>query len=112
MNEFLRQGDVGIQRVTKKPSGLKPIPTDRGRVILAYGEQTGHAHQVVAMMHHAEPPCALMEDPETGKRYLFVDRPCSLVHEEHGPIALAPGCYEVIRQREYVAADLARNVAD
>jgi len=28
------------------PAGLASVPRDRGRVVLAYGEATGHAHAI------------------------------------------------------------------
>jgi hypothetical protein len=70
------------------------IPRDHGRIILAEGEATGHAHAVDS------PEAALLELAE-GERYLRVDAPCDLVHEEHAAIVLDPGLYRVIRQREY-----------
>lgn len=107
MNAQMRQGDVF----------LRPASTVAGRrldgpVVLAYGEVTGHAHQVVADPADVgeTPPAALFEDPD-GARYLLVERPCLLVHEEHGPIHLAPGAYHVIRQREY-SPEAVRNVSD
>jgi hypothetical protein len=107
MKQF-RQGDVLIQRVrTRAPKGRQV--TDQGRVILAYGEVTGHAHEIVAPPDEL-PPAQLFEEPD-GTRYLFVDRACALVHQEHGPIALAPGVYRVVRQREY-SPEAIRNVAD
>lgn len=123
----IRQGDVYVAQVQGRAKAGKEI-TDNGRVILAYGEQTGHAHEVIeatnnsarqsasAALYQANetetiPPAQLFEEPD-GTRYLFVDRPCLLVHQEHGAIALTPGTYRVVRQREYVAADLNRSVAD
>ena len=104
-----RQGDVLIQQMLKRePKGQQV--TDHGRVILAYGEVTGHAHEVVGPMVDTPPPAQLFEEPD-GTRYLFVDRACALVHQEHGPIALAPGCYKITRQREY-SPEAIRNVAD
>jgi len=35
-------------------------------------------------------------------RCLLVEEPATLVHQEHDAIALAPGAYEIRRQREYV----------
>lgn len=108
----IRQGDVLVAQVRLRAKSGKAI-VDNGRVILAYGEVTGHAHEVVAdaAVVPAGPPAQLFEEPD-GARYLFVDLPCLLTHQEHGPIALVPGCYKVTRQREYVAADLNRSVAD
>lgn len=44
---MFRQGDVLIRPVASIPDGLKKVPLDKGRVILAYGEVTGHAHAVI-----------------------------------------------------------------
>ena len=106
-----RQGDVFLQQVRiRERKGQEVL--DQGRVILAYGEVTGHAHEIIdAVTEEQLPPAQLFEEPD-GTRYLFVDRACALVHQEHGPIALAPGVYQVIRQREYVASDISRSVAD
>lgn len=107
----MRQGDVFVQQVQKRERSGRAI-SDQGRVILAYGEVTGHAHEVVAETKAIEgvPPAQLFEEPD-GTRYLFVDRPCSLIHQEHGPIALKTGCYKVTRQREYSPEEI-RLVAD
>jgi hypothetical protein len=42
-----RQGDVLIERIAKMPTSTTPVARDAGRVILAYGEVTGHAHAIV-----------------------------------------------------------------
>jgi hypothetical protein len=44
---MMRQGDVLVRAVSRIPEGLKAVPLDKGRVILAYGEVTGHAHAIV-----------------------------------------------------------------
>lgn len=109
-NQF-RQGDVFLDAVKALPAGGALVPLDRGRLILAYGEVTGHAHAVVDATMPAEiPPARLFESPD-GERYLLVDRPCALTHEEHGRIELAPGAYRVVRQREYFPSEI-RQVAD
>jgi hypothetical protein len=43
-----RQGDVYLRRVEALPKELREIPRDGGRIILAYGELTGHAHAIDA----------------------------------------------------------------
>jgi hypothetical protein len=48
MRTMKRQGDVLLIPVDEIPAGLKTVPRDNGRVILAYGEATGHAHAVRA----------------------------------------------------------------
>jgi len=108
-----RQGDVGLVPTTRQPSANATPIRDRGRTILAYGEVTGHAHEVVAGVANPDPvpAMALFEEPD-GTRLLVVRGPAALQHEEHGPIALVPGrTYEVIQQVEWSLDDV-RAVAD
>lgn len=101
-----RQGDVFIERVrSPKTSMLTPIEAEQGRVVLAHGEATGHAHAIPA--DHAR----LYEHPKTKARYLRVVQPTELRHEEHRPIALRPGMYRITRQRVYEPKGI-RTVAD
>lgn len=116
--QIIRQGDVLIQKTRKRPSASAKVVADHGRVILAYGEVTGHAHEVVT----AAPPVPgrrtrddvpaqqLFEEPD-GTRLLVVRGPAMLRHEEHAPLVIPTGTYEVIRQREY-SPEAIRNVAD
>lgn len=41
-----RQGDVLVERVGLLPQKLTPVARENGRVILAHGEVTGHAHAI------------------------------------------------------------------
>lgn len=109
--KLVRQGDVLLRQTKKAPTASARRVTDQGRVILAYGEQTGHAHEVIGV-DNADPVPAmeLFEEPD-GSRVLVVKRDALVRHEEHGPVSLAPGHYEVIRQREY-SPEAIRNVAD
>ena len=100
-----RQGDVLVIGIEAPPPGA--IKTDRQgrRIVLAWGEVTGHAHAVADL--HVE---AFERD---GQMFLRVpDEPATLRHEEHDPIELPPGAYEVRRQREYVPAVRPRWVED
>jgi hypothetical protein len=102
---LLRQGDVLlIARAAKPTCALTPRPADRGRVILAYGEVTGHAHALDAAL------AELFED-RAGGLFLRASAGAALAHEEHGTIQVAPGWYEIRRQREYSPTEL-RQVAD
>jgi hypothetical protein len=94
--EPFRQGDVLIQPVDEIPAGLQPVPLDNGRVILADGEATGHAHAVEGDVQFLAADLADLEE-----RFLRVETEAHVVHEEHGTIALPPGNYRVRRQREY-----------
>lgn len=96
-----RQGDVLIQRVEQLPVDAKP---DKGRVILAHGEVTGHAHEIA--MDAAE---AWKLDGQTVA--LALNKNASVTHQEHASIPLTPGTYLVTRQREY-SPEAIRNVAD
>ena len=94
----VRQGDVLLVPAEAVPTGAKSVRRDGGRVILAYGEVTGHAHAIRSTA------ARLLEAQE--ERYLVTSDTVTLEHEEHGPIAIAPGTYRVVIQREYVPADI------
>jgi hypothetical protein len=102
---IVRQGDVMVYAAPKsvKPEPAALIARDRDRVVLAYGEVTGHAHAI----HDAE--ADLFALPDTDDRFLRIMAASgvSLVHEEHASITIPPGDYIVRRQREYVSADMA-----
>lgn len=102
-----RQGDVLIRRIDALPvTELQPIARDKGRVVLAYGEVTGHAHAIV------DPGVNFLINQQTLERYLEVKDPVAFLrHEEHSEIQLPAGLYQIIQQREYTPEGL-RNVAD
>lgn len=115
-----RQGDVLIVPVEEVPDGLKQVEKEKGRVVLAHGEVTGHAHAVEGDAQLlAEPPADAADElitpaqaEELERMFLFVgDGGAQVVHEEHGTIALSPGRHEVRRQREYAPEEI-RRVAD
>lgn len=110
--QLVRQGDVLVRPTKNTPSAQATRITDQGRVILAYGEVTGHCHEVAPVVDNADPVPAmeLFEEPD-GSRILVVRRDALLQHDEHGRIPLVPGHYDVIRQREY-SPEAIRNVAD
>jgi hypothetical protein len=110
-----RQGDVLIM---KAPPGIVPgkaVPRDGGRVVLAYGEVTGHAHALVddgiELFELAVDQDGRSPVNDNSARLLVVPKPAALTHEEHAPIHLDPGQYVVIRQREYTPERL-QYVAD
>ena len=106
--KIYRQGDVLIRVARIGTPGIvraEIARDDRGRLILAAGEATGHHHAIDALA------ARLFRGEKPGVCYLLLEEPATLGHEEHAPIALAPGNYEVIRQREY-SPEAIRNVAD
>jgi hypothetical protein len=103
---MFRQGDVLIEPLpagTRIPDGASAVPRDQGRVVLAYGERTGHAHAI-----HDEEALLLAFGDE---RFLKLGASVMLRHEEHDAIPLPAGDYEVIQQREY-SPEAIRNVRD
>ena len=110
MNAIYRQGDVLIRAIadTEVPENIKPVERDKGRVVLAYGEVTGHAHAIKAEGAHLFRE-TVSEKPRTFLR--IVKTEAFLRHEEHAPVKLVPGAYEVIHQREYTPEEI-RRVAD
>lgn len=109
-----RQGDVLIEQIDEiVDSEFAPERADR--VVLAYGEVTGHAHALVGDIEVLYPTETAR--PET-PQYLRVvaglnaSINAELQHEEHSTIAVPPGLYRVTRQREWTDADEPRQVAD
>ena len=103
-----RQGDVFLEaRAT--PAGAKPEEM-KGRVVLAYGEVTGHAHAF-----YTDRVRFFRETGSDGVARTFIrvegDTPAALEHEEHSKIEVPPGDYEIILQREYSPTEI-RQVAD
>lgn len=103
MKEIYRQGDVLFKKLAKAPAGDRKI---RSTGHILEGEATGHIHRI------AELESATVFEIEQG---LFLNVTAeggvSIVHEEHDPITLPAGDYEVVRQREYSPEEI-RNVAD
>ena len=86
-----QQGDVLLRKLDSMPEGA-PSNVTRKRLVLAHGE-SGHSHVV--------------EDDEAeliqiGERMLLkLERAATVKHEEHGPITLEPGIWEIGRVKEY-----------
>ena len=99
----IRQGDVLLIEVSQIPK----TATDREKgCVLAYGESTGHSHQV---KNGGE---IVVDVNDLGRRYLKVLNKTSLDHEEHYWALLHRGKKFQIRiQKEYTPAVI-RNVVD
>lgn len=99
---MIRQGDVLLIEVTDIPATAKPVKRDAyGRLVLALGEVTGHAHVVTLDRWDAPPQEATLLTDEEQRRFLRLMEPATLVHEEHGAIALKPGLYQQVQQVEW-----------
>ena len=93
-----------IERVEEIDGEVTKQKPENGRIILAHGEATGHHHSLKA-------DAADWWKDADGSQFLTVKTATAVVHQEHAPIALAPGRYRVVRQREYSPSEI-RNVAD
>lgn len=101
----IRQGDVYVIPATI-PAATRKVARDNGRVILAYGEVTGHAHAITA-------PTATLLTTADNERFLrIVGSGATLTHEEHAAIEIAPGEYRVVIAREWTDDLAARQVVD
>lgn len=100
---MFRQGDVLLIPIDELPKhSLQEVEKDNGRVVLAYGEATGHAHALEPHFHASlfEPAGAVYPIGMRPVGWLVVDDDeAQLTHEEHAPITLARGAYKVVRQR-------------
>lgn len=107
-----RQGDVLLERISGKAESVIPKTakdvTPKDRIVLAYGEVTGHAHAVYPEVKEGskEPVMPAKLWDAGAERFLQVLEKTALRHEEHTAIPLEPGVYRVVRQREYTAADI------
>lgn len=124
---LIRQGDVLIVPVSKLPAGCTEVPNDKGRLILAYGEVTGHAHAIAdhrvaqpvvhtpgaadeiaeAAIARAQAKARLWQAPN-GERFLEVSEAVTLRHEEHTQHVIPAGIYKLPQQVEYTPAELRR----
>ena len=93
--KMYRQGDILFKKITALPVHLKEKPDN----VVAGGEGSAHAHMLVNgdlfQLGNSDP-----------KLYIRTHDNSRLIHEEHLPIRLEPGVYEVIRQREYLGPGL------
>ena len=91
-----RHGDLLVSSVAALPSSARRL----NHLVLAQGELTGHSHRI------AERDAAVLFETDKGL-FLNVTRSvATLVHQEHGPIELQAGYYQVWRQREYTPAEI------
>ena len=103
--QIYRQGDVLIERIDSIPkTAVRQKASER--IILAYGEATGHHHAIEE--HDA---ADWWKDEAGSDQFLDIREAATITHQEHAPIPLPPGKYLVRRQREY-SPEAIRNVAD
>lgn len=103
-----RQGDIFFRTVEQPPKKNKRHDSN----ILAYGEVTGHSHQIMS------PSISEMDSVVDNKGDIYVRSLSSEIiigHDEHNQIVLPKGEWICVsRQREYdpLAVEKERRVAD
>ena len=103
-----RQGDIFFRSISKLPE--KANLNKKTDAILAYGEVTGHSHQITTPISDCESYI-----DENGDIYIRSENEIVVGHDEHNNITLPANEWICVsRQREYdpLAADKQRKVAD
>lgn len=103
---LFQQGDILLQQIPALPQGAQAKQRSPGRIVLAEGEVTGHAHAI----EEAEGVQLYTMDQLL---YLVVDHEVTVTHEEHGAVMLPAGTYQVgiVQEYDYLAEE-ARKVRD
>lgn len=92
-----RQGDLLFVQLNGRTPEVKEIIEDG---VVARGESTGHAHRIAPEdLAQGKAKVYFMENPR--RIVIEVYQNVRVLHEEHKPIVLCKGRYEVRRQREY-----------
>lgn len=125
-----RQGDVGILKLAANPGLLDRAKTEQaregGRLVLAHGEVTGHAHAISAPTASLYLDDSVISAPDAMQviarigggvipdRVLAAEGAVFLGHEEHDviPASTIKGKSIVRIQREYAGAQRSRSAAD
>src|SRR5687767_12825099 len=95
--QMFRQGDVLVIATDEAiPTGAKKAKREGGRVVLAHGEVTGHAHAILdreVELYKTDTDTTA----DAADAWLKVQRAegAALVHEEHATIHLPEGTYRV-----------------
>ncbi len=87
-----QQGDVLVESVDALPRHASLVAGRSGRFTLAKGEATGHAHTVADDVEVFAVGSAV---------FCRASAPFTILHEEHKPITVPAGTYQVRRVREY-----------
>lgn len=90
-NTMIQQGDVLLTKINNLPKKYTII--SKKRCVLAEGEKTGHSHVL------EDDEAQLIQDGE--RILLMLEKQGILKHEEHNPITLEPGIYEIGKVNEY-----------
>lgn len=104
-----RQGDILLERVEGERADGQEVPREQGAVVLAYGESSGHRHQITAKgaKLFERGSTRMLEISARGGAILEVatDRGEKLNPPRHTEVPVQKGTFEIVRQREWTADD-------
>lgn len=105
MKKQLQQGDTLYKKIEFLPDGIKEVKRKNGAIIIAEGEATGHAHRIFDV--------EAMFFEKDGKFYLKNEKSVTVKHEEHNPITIDPGIWEIgqVREKDWITG-MVRKVID
>lgn len=86
------QGDIFLVAINVLPQGITKIKRSKRGYVLAAGEHTGHAHVIEDDLDVYQ---------KDGILYLRAEKTIRVTHEEHQPIIIEPGIWQVGRVQEY-----------
>ena len=93
---------------TEKFTPTTEVPREGGRIILAHGEVTGHAHAIASKEATLHETTSDAEAITLGTRILSARKPVALTHEEHDRIDIPRGEWGIRIQRQYEAGEFRR----
>lgn len=112
VGQYVQQGDVLLKRVESLPGGLKEAKTKT----LQHGETTNHRHRFLDNANVQ----VFIDDTHTDleritaaqRKFIIVGDTVQLFHEEHNPVTVEPGVYEIdiVREFDYCKMEVARVV--
>lgn len=116
VGDTVRQGDVLLVRIDEKEitGEHRVVPREGGRVVLALGESSMHAHVF------RDPGVCMLRSEGIGDAVVTVKALCDLITEggeiapgrpRHDPVSVPPGAYKLVVQREWAGEEV-RTVAD
>lgn len=98
-----QQGDVILRRINSIPNGAKKIADTK--LMLAEGEVSNHYHGITQLgseMFQLD-----------NRVFIKLAEPATITHQEHKPVHLEPGIWEVGRVQEFdYLSMMARTVRD
>ena len=94
MTTFKHQGDIPFHPFEGKITGTKVEHT--GSIVLSLGEKTGHKHTISVVDANDMQAWKQLE----GGWIITLKTEAQLVHNQHGPLTIAPGTYRVGQERE------------